>query len=260
MEANDIPALEHEHVPYLAHVASFKKEVAYQIWNYLGNNVISDISSWNNITDGHRSFRDWTVSLVKSQETKKVLLDFLSVFNLNYKDIGLGNAMILGNSKSYTIFVIKEKEINGVRLPVLLNLDFIESSGTQKLFNLAGVLLAALKGNNSMTVVLDELDSNFHPALLIKLIKLFNDPKINTGTGQILFTTHDTNLLDPSIMRRDQFYFTEKDENDATKLYSLADLKGIRNDADFAKQYLSGFYGALPVLGNYVSENTPVEK
>jgi len=61
--------------------------------------------------------------------------------------------------------------------------------------------------------------------------------------------------MSPSIMRRDQFYFTEKNEDDSTKLYSLADLKGIRNDADFAKQYLAGFYGALPVLGNYTNEN-----
>ena len=103
-------------------------------------------------------------------------------------------------------------------------------------------------------MALDELDSNFHPALLIKLVRIFNDSKVNTGNSQLLFTTHDTNLLDPSVMRRDQFYFTEKDANDATKLYSLADLKGIRNDADFAKQYLAGYYGALPILDNYLNE------
>ena len=56
-------------------------------------------------------------------------------------------------------------------------------------------------------------------------------------------------------MRRDQFYFTEKREDNSTRLYSLADLKGIRNDADFAKHYLSGLYGALPVLEDFFSEN-----
>ena len=54
--------------------------------------------------------------------------------------------------------------------------------------------------------------------------------------------------MSPSIMRRDQFYFTEKKEDNSTRLYSLAELKGIRNDADFAKQYLAGYYGALPYL------------
>jgi hypothetical protein len=63
--------------------------------------------------------------------------------------------------------------------------------------------------------------------------------------------------MNPEIMRRDQFYFTEKSMKDETILYSLADLKGIRNNADFAKQYLAGFYGALPVLRDFIEgENT----
>jgi hypothetical protein len=60
-------------------------------------------------------------------------------------------------------------------------------------------------------------------------------------------------------MRRDQFYFTEKLENNSTRLYSLSDLKGIRNDADFAKQYLAGYYGALPYLDNFYSLDTVTE-
>ena len=80
---------------------------------------------------------------------------------------------------------------------------------------------------------------------------LFNNPQINKSKSQLLFTSHDTNLMSPSIMRRDQFFFTEKTEEKSTILYSLADLKGIRNDADFAKQYLAGYYGALPVLNDY---------
>jgi AAA15 family ATPase/GTPase len=105
--------------------------------------------------------------------------------------------------------------------------------------------------NTAGFIILDEIDSNFHPSLLIKLIGLFNNKNINKSNLQLLFTSHDTNLMTPAVMRRDQFYFTEKDENDATRLYSLADLKGIRNDADFARQYLAGFYGATPVLVDY---------
>ena len=66
--------------------------------------------------------------------------------------------------------------------------------------------------------------------------------------------SHDTNLMHPEIMRRDQFYFTEKSATDDTILYSLSDLKGIRNNADFAEQYLTGFYGALPVLSNLLED------
>ena len=104
-------------------------------------------------------------------------------------------------------------------------------------------------------IIIDEVDSNFHPFLLIKLVGLFNNPLLNKSKSQRLFTSHDTNLMSPSVMRRDQFYFTEKNEDNSTRLYSLADLKGIRNDADFAKQYLAGFYGALPVLEKYANEN-----
>jgi hypothetical protein len=69
--------------------------------------------------------------------------------------------------------------------------------------------------------------------------------------AQLLFTSHNTNLLQPDILRRDQIYFTEKSNKDETILYSLADLKGIRNNADFARQYLAGFYGALPMLEGF---------
>ncbi|RZJ86039.1 MAG: ATP-binding protein, partial [Chryseobacterium sp.] len=131
-----------------------------------------------------------------------------------------------------------------------------ESAGSQKLFDLAGLLLLTFNFKESAFIILDEIDSNFHPSLLIQLIKLFNDPEINKSNSQLLFTSHDTNLMSPAIMRRDQFYFTEKNEDFATRLYSLADLKGIRNDADFAKQYLAGYYGALPVLEKYSIGNT----
>ena len=136
-----------------------------------------------------------------------------------------------------------------------LNLQKNESSGTQKLFDLAGLLLRAYSLSRSALIILDEIDSNFHPYLLIKLIEFFNNPSINKSNSQLLFTSHDTNLMSPSIMRRDQFYLTEKNEDNSTRLYSLADLKGIRNDADFAKQYLAGYYGALPILEDYLQIN-----
>jgi AAA15 family ATPase/GTPase len=129
-----------------------------------------------------------------------------------------------------------------------------ESDGTKKLFDIAGLLLHAFNIEISGLIILDEIDSNFHPSLLTKLISMFNDPEINKSNVQLLFTSHDTNLLNPSLMRRDQFYFAEKEENEGTRLYSLAELKGIRNDADFAKQYLAGFYGGVPVLSNFLDD------
>src|SRR5690606_5492801 len=131
-----------------------------------------------------------------------------------------------------------------------------ESAGTQKMFDLAGLILRAFSLDDPAFIILDEIDSNFHPSLLIQLINLFNNPDFNRSNTQLLFTSHDTNLMSPKIMRRDQFFFTKKKEDHSTRLYSLSELKGIRNDADFAKQYLSGYYGAIPILENYCSNKS----
>jgi AAA15 family ATPase/GTPase len=127
-----------------------------------------------------------------------------------------------------------------------LDLELNESSGTKKFYYSIGILHQLFQQGGVM--VSDEIDNNFHPSLLQEFIRFFNNPTINRAGAQLLFTSHDTNLLNPGILRRDQIYFTEKNITDETILYSLADLKGIRNNADFARQYLAGFYGALPIL------------
>ena len=136
---------------------------------------------------------------------------------------------------------------------VFLTLDRDESQGTRKYYRYIGLLISIFE--NGGILISDEIDNNFHPSLLKKLISFFQDSKINVANAQLLFTSHDTNLMDPECMRRDQFYFAERTESFNTRLYSLADLKGIRNNADFARQYLSGAYGALPILGRYLEEN-----
>lgn len=133
-----------------------------------------------------------------------------------------------------------------------MNLNIDESEGTRKFYTYIGRFYR--KFQEGGVYICDEIDSNFHPSLLLKIIQLFQNPNINKANAQLLFTSHDTNLMDPKVMRRDQFYFAEKNIYDSTKLYSLADLRGIRNNADFARQYLAGIYGALPMLGNYLEE------
>lgn len=81
-----------------------------------------------------------------------------------------------------------------------------------------------------------------------KLVMLFNDKETNPQNGQLIFTTHDTNLLSKDIFRRDQIWFTEKDRYGSSDLYSLAELK-VRNDASFENDYIKGRYGAIPYLG-----------
>jgi AAA15 family ATPase/GTPase len=83
------------------------------------------------------------------------------------------------------------------------------------------------------------------------LIKLFSDKNINTENAQLIFATHDTNLLKPQIFKRDQIWFTEKDKYGSTALYSILEIKGVRANDDFEKQYIQGKYGAVPYLGKF---------
>jgi AAA15 family ATPase/GTPase len=123
-----------------------------------------------------------------------------------------------------------------------------ESNGTQKLFALAGPLLDVLK--NGRVLVVDELDTSLHPALMRHLIGLFHDPAANPHGAQLIFTTHDTSVLDRSLLRRDQVWFVEKDREQQSRLYPLTDFHP-RKEESFGRGYLQGRYGAVPFVGEW---------
>jgi len=126
-------------------------------------------------------------------------------------------------------------------------LDTHESQGTRKLVMMAGPLLSILFHGGVLFV--DELDARLHPMMTRRIIELFHSPLTNPKGAQLIFATHDTNLLDKSLFRRDQIWFAEKDQQGATHLASLAEYR-VRNDAAFEKNYLEGRYGAIPFLGD----------
>ncbi len=122
-----------------------------------------------------------------------------------------------------------------------------ESKGTQVFFKLIGPWLMALA--HGITVVIDEIESSLHPLLTRELINMMQNPETNTKGAQLVFATHDTTLLDPELLRRDQIWFTEKDKAGVTNLYSMADYKvKARKGEAMQKRYLFGRYGAIPVL------------
>lgn len=129
-----------------------------------------------------------------------------------------------------------------------------ESSGTNKIFDLAGYIVLALKFGT--VVVIDELDAKLHPIITQEIIKLFHNSKTNPHNAQLIFTTHDTNLLGANLFRRDQIWFTEKDDLEATDLYSLLEFKDengktVRKDRSFEADYIRGRYGAIPYISNF---------
>jgi AAA15 family ATPase/GTPase len=120
-----------------------------------------------------------------------------------------------------------------------------ESYGTRELFAIGGPIITALE--NGRILVVDELDDSLHPNLVEALVRLFHDPEINKNGAQLIFNTHDSTLLNPTLFRRDQIWFVDKDGVGASHLYPLLDYSPRANEA-LQKGYLQGRYGAVPII------------
>jgi predicted ATPase len=120
-----------------------------------------------------------------------------------------------------------------------------ESDGTRRLLEYLPVFYNVIK--NSPTFIIDEIERSIHPLIIKELIEKFS--KDESTKGQLIFSTHESNLLDQEVLRTDEIWFAEKSILGSTKLYSLSDFKE-HNTIDIRKGYLNGRYGAIPFLGN----------
>ena len=123
-----------------------------------------------------------------------------------------------------------------------------ESVGTNRLFAIGGSILVALEGGR--VIILDELDSSLHPYISRFLVKLFLNPISNPLNAQLIFTTHEPNLMDKDMLRADQIWFTEKTKFGETNLFSAQDFDGVREDIPFDKWYMAGKFGAVPNIAD----------
>lgn len=162
-----------------------------------------------------------------------------------YADLGIENITKIDNRivSSHRQYDDEGRETNDVAFSFSGN----ESEGTIKYFSLAYPIIDAL--DNGKRLVVDELDSKLHPLLVRKIVTLFNSTETNPKGAQLLFTTHDTFLLSAGLFRRDQVWFTQKDNFGATEAYSLAEYK-VRGSSPFERDYLQGKFGATPIIGD----------
>ena len=142
--------------------------------------------------------------------------------------------------------------------------DKHESEGSKKALQLSGPVLSALM--NGEILVIDEMEAKLHPIITLNIIDMFLDLNCNPKHAQLIFATHDTNLLSYSKLRRDQIYFTEKNKWESTELFSLSDFvyfnekngeiieEKERKDTDKERRYLEGRYGAIPFLGDFKNQ------
>lgn len=167
-------------------------------------------------------------------ETKKdSVLKFIQSIDVGIKDFTVEKNKV--NVKIYTHHTGKDGKDYSVPIE-------IESDGTRKAIALYFLADFAIKIGRGLIV--DELNMGLHPLLLKYIVDLFN---AEGSKGQLIYTTHDTTLLDRRYFRRDQVWFVDKNEFGESSLYSLAEFK-VRSDASFEKEYLGGAYGGIPIL------------
>jgi hypothetical protein len=187
----------------------------------------------------------------EDRETHALITRLLSVADLGIADIsitestgGLAEQIMRSMLEHATVprTVKLLHRINGALLPLELE---HESAGTAAYLALLGPLVEALRWGGVICV--DELDSSLHPLIAIEIMRFFEDPVQNPKRGQLIFNTHDTNLLNTGILRRDQIWFTEKDAKGESHLYPLTDFKP-RREENLESGYLQGRYGAIPFI------------
>ena len=205
------------------------------------------------------------ITIQSFEDEPAIILDYLKAVDLDIENLKVEKRVIsleklrkdlpneLKNKlkKSKEIVNIKTIHLNQDNEPITFGMN-LESDGTKIFFEFLGPILVTLK--EGKVLVVDELHNHLHPLMTRFIISLFHNETINKNNAQLIFTTHETSILDEEIFRKDQIYFCEK-QNKATKIYSLSDFKGLRENIDYEKSYLLGRFGALPFIKSNLGIN-----
>jgi len=243
---------------FLSVVAQFNGKISGKILLWFSKNLqlISGLQD--------TQYRKETLESFENDRHRHDIIEFIKKLDLGIADIQITNQPVFVISPKTAIFgslypyseikpavktVHRKYDAEGKQSAIeLFDIEKHESEGTNKLFALAGLLLNTLR--TGKILLIDELDARLHPLITRELICLFNSNETNPHNAQLIFTTHDTNLLSSKTFRRDQIWFTEKDNKGATDLYSLVEYK-VGKNASFERDYIIGKYGAIPFIGNF---------
>ena len=218
------------------------------------NNVVTWFINANYLDLGNPLFENninnrISLKILSDEKYKNELIRFIKTFESGIEGIKITPNSIeaVKNNNGIVKIELIHKGENGIIKALPLEL---ESNGTRKMFHLFDFFMDALKFG--MVLFIDELDAKLHPLLTRYIINLFHKEETNIGNGQLIYSTHDTVNLNKDTFRRDEIWFAEKDRDGISTMYSLSDYKindtKVRNDATYNKDYLSGRYGAIPIL------------
>ena len=242
--------------------------------NRLMLSCAANFSSVDEVTAAYRFFNDELViynsgnqenwmnyslhQINTNEKVKATVLKFLDALGTGIKDIYVDikkEDLDVSNlppflSDEFKKILLQEK-IDAISAKVLyegFETDLIseESTGIKKLFGILCPFIDIIA--NGKVLVCDELESNLHESLLFGLVKQFVNTR-GSKPAQLIFTTHETGLLNLDLFRRDQIWFTENKSADrSTDLFSLTEIRNVRKDENFGKGYIAGKYGAIPML------------
>lgn len=208
-----------------------KLKLKTNIFNTLYDGIMDTLVAGADFYQQERILDDMLPCVIDDE--KQLLIDFLVAIDTGIKDIRYEKEGT--KIKFYTSHMDRDGNLYDMNL-------FNESAGTIKSIIVYMYARQAIRSNKSMFV--DELNVKLHPLLLKFIIDLFYNDK---SKAQLIYTTHDTTLMDKKFFRRDQIWFVQKDEYGYSELSALSDFK-VRSDASFEKDYLAGVYGGIPLL------------
>lgn len=212
--------------------------------------LANEFADFGNVYTNFFLSRRLPKGFVEGKGIQQKVVQYFSSFDENIKGFNVEEVPAEGNSKepTYKINSIHKKIDSDEIAEIPLGM---ESAGTLKMFALYPELQEVLQ--NGSVYFIDELNARLHPLLVRNFILIFLNPEVNVNHAQLIFTTHDTWQLSNRLLRRDEIWFTEKDTDGVSTLYSLADFINedgtkIRKDESYEKNYLLGKYGAIPTL------------
>ena len=229
---------------FLSRASSMNREIAQKLYRYFMNQFLLGLVNVNDM-----------MMLDSFNTYKKVILKALEISDTDITDIEARKEQVPAPvaipgqpEMSYKLVdVLRFKTFHRNQKDVMFDMDMEESNGTRKLFQILIRLLDVVK--NKKGIIMDEFDMGLHTRLADFILDLIHASE----SSQLLFTSHNTNLIDVRRLRRDQIVFVNKTEEGATDVYSLYDFKDFRENMDAEKGYLQGRFDAVPYVDSSVS-------
>ena len=243
-----------ENALFLSTAVQLNSQQLKPVFDWFKKNLrIANVGGWS---------PKFTAGLCEAEQSRGKVLAFLKAADLDIHDMQV-------EAKTFSVEHLPEelpKEIADKLLADLTGKEIVEiktvhrstqgklvsfeledeSAGTRKFFAMAGPWMHALE--HGLVLVMDELNDRLHPKMVQFLIQLFHSNETNPHNAQLIFTTHETSILNQQVFRRDQIWFCEKNDEQATQLYPLTDFGPRKGREDLEASYLAGRYGALPYL------------